>query len=280
MGNSVSKTKVFSVNLRNKINQTQSNRDDRQEPSSPHRTLVESDLSSALKQMDLPSVLQNHGFFSNKTKAKKKPSPVHRQYRQHASVKNTTLSRKKAKHKKKVVITKSIIGRPTNFKHLTCTRNDMDNEEGNNESSTMAAQMIALAALIKPLPDMDPEKTLTPPIIPPRHSSYSNHFYIQHIGLSLPSPPSPPSCSSSSSSSSCSSAVMQRNIPSVSTSKSKKKSKSNKNYPSIKKGKKTNIKYASIGKGSIARKRVQHDKMPRQKQKNTESEQAVNSLDL
>lgn len=142
----------------------------------------------------------------------------------------------------------------------------------------MAAQMIALASLIKPLPDMDPEKTLTPPIIPPRHSSYGNHIYIQQIALSLPIPPSPPS-SSSSSSSSCSSAAMQHDIPSVS-SKSRKKGKSNKNYPSIKKGKKTNIKYASIGKGSIARKQVQHDKMPRQKRKTIKLEQAVNSLNL
>ncbi|KAK4509548.1 uncharacterized protein ATC70_007900 [Mucor velutinosus] len=279
MGNSVSKTKVFSVNLRNKISQTQSNRDSRQEPSSPHRTLVKSDLPSTSSRMAKPSVLKNHNFFSNKRNATKKSTPVHRQHRQHASVKNTTLSRKKPKYKKKVVITKSIIGRPTNFKHLTCTRNDMDNEDGDNESSTMAAQMIALAALIKPLPDMDPEKTLTPPIIPPRNSSYSNHIYIQQIALSIPSPPSPPSPPSSSSSS-CSSAVMQHDIPSASTRKSKKKSKSNKTYPSIKKGKKKNIKYASIGKGSIGRKQVQHDKMPRQKRKAIKSEQAVNSLDL
>ncbi|KAL9546764.1 hypothetical protein MBANPS3_006510 [Mucor bainieri] len=280
MGNSVSKTKAFSVNLRNKINQAQPNREGQQEPSSPHRTLVESDLLSAPNKMSKPSVLQNHSFFNNKTKAtKKKSTPVHRQQRQHASVKSSTLSRKKPKYKKKVVITKSIIGRPTNFKHLTCTKNGMDNEDGNNEATTMAAQMIALAALIKPLPDIDPEKTLTPPIIPPRHSSYNNHIYIQKIALSLPSPPSPPS-SSASSSSSCSSAVMQHDIPSVSISKSKIKSKSNKNYPSIKKGKKSNIKYASIGKGSIARKQVQHDKMPRQKRKTTKPEQAVNSLDL
>ncbi|EPB81416.1 hypothetical protein HMPREF1544_11878 [Mucor circinelloides 1006PhL] len=274
MGNSASKTKTFSANLRNKINQAMPNHDSQQEPPSPHRTLVESDLSSTPSKMTKPSILQNHSFFNNVRKAKKKSAPIVHQHRQHTSVKNTTLSRKKPRFKKKVIITKSIIGKPTNFKHLTCTRNhadDMDNNDDNNESSAMAAQMIALAALIKPLPDMDPDKTLTPPIIPPRNSSYGNHIYIQQIALSLPSPPS--------SSSSCSSTVMQHDIPSVS-GKSKKKSKSNKNYPSIKKGKKTNIKYASIGKGSIARKQVQHDKMPRQKRKTTKLEQAVNSLDV
>lgn len=117
MGNSVSKTKTFSVNLRNKINQTTG---DKQEISSPHRTLVESDKNNddfAARNKTKPSILQNHNFFNNakNTKMTKKPVP-NRQNRQHASIKNTTLSRKKPKFKKKVIITKSIIGKPTNFK--------------------------------------------------------------------------------------------------------------------------------------------------------------------
>lgn len=138
----------------------------------------------------------------------------------------------------------------------------------------MAAQMITLAALIKPLPDMDPNKTLTPPVIPPRTSSYGNHIYIKQVALSLPSPPSPPPTNSSSFS------KKQHGISSVSKkSKTKSKSKS-KNYPSIKKGKKADIKYASIGKGSTTRKQVQHDKMPKQKRKAIKLEKAVNSLNL
>ena len=137
----------------------------------------------------------------------------------------------------------------------------------------MAAQMITLAALINPLPDMDPNKTLTPPVIPPRTSSYDNHIYIKQAALSLPSPPSPPSPNNYSSFS-----KEQYGIPSVSK-KSKKKSKT-KNYSSIKKGKKNDIKYASIGKGSITRNQVQHDKMPRQKRKAIKLEKAVNSLNL
>lgn len=116
MGNSASKTKTFSANLRNKINQAMPNHDGQQEPPSPHRTLVESDLSSTPSKMTKPSILQNHSFFNNVRKAKKKSTPIVHQHRQHTSVKNTTLSRKKPRFKKKVIITKSIIGKPTNFK--------------------------------------------------------------------------------------------------------------------------------------------------------------------
>ena len=117
MGNSVSKTKTFSVNLRNKINQTTGNKP---ETSSPHRTLVESDKykdDMPTRNKTKPSILQNRSFFSDAKKTKMAKKPIsNRQNRQHASIKNSTLSRKKPKFKKKVIITKSIIGKPTNFK--------------------------------------------------------------------------------------------------------------------------------------------------------------------
>ncbi|KAI8646628.1 hypothetical protein BD408DRAFT_479847 [Parasitella parasitica] len=248
MGNSASKTKTFGLNLRNKISQTTG---DMQEISS-QRKLIE--LNKDKHNESKVSILKDNGFLNPMKKAKTpKKSP------------------KKSKYKK-VIVTKSIIGKPTNFKHLTCSKSYTDDmENGYTESPSLEAQMIALAALIKPLPD-NTDKELPPlPVIPPRNSSYGNHIYLEQYAASLPSPPL-----SSPSSSSCSyfSTEMQHNIPSASA-KPKKKSK---NYPSIKKGKKTFIKYASIGKGSISRKQEQHDIMPRQKRKTVKLEEAVNSL--
>ncbi|KAG2198987.1 hypothetical protein INT47_013171 [Mucor saturninus] len=77
---------------------------------------------------------------------------------------------KRKHYKRKSVVTKSIIGRPTNFKHLNSSTH-MDNED---ESAKIAAQMLILSSLIKPLP-----KDGNIPIIPPRSSSYSNHIIVK-----------------------------------------------------------------------------------------------------
>ncbi|CEP17593.1 hypothetical protein [Parasitella parasitica] len=237
MGNSASKTKAFSLNLRNKISQTTG---DMQEISASQRnkpTDVDKDKHSEPKV----SILKDNGFLTpaKKTKTPKKSSS------------------KKSKYKK-VIVTKSIIGKPTNFKHLNCSSkiytNDIDNDATTTESPSLEAQMVALAALIKPLPkDTTKEKELPQlPVIPPRNSSYGNHIYLEQYAALLPSPPSSVLSSPDSSySSSFFSTEMQHNIPSTCVN-SKKKSKHY--YPSIKKDKKTFIKYASIGKGPIARK--------------------------
>jgi hypothetical protein len=87
--------------------------------------------------------------------------------------------------------------------------------------------MIALATLIKPLPNSLPDKT---PIIPPRTSSYGNEAYLKSYSIPLP--------------------------PLHASPKSRKTKRSAATPSSIKKTKKNQVKYVSIGKTSMARKHI------------------------
>jgi uncharacterized protein (DUF2384 family) len=96
--------------------------------------------------------------------------------------------------------------------------------------------MIELANLIKPLPSSMSEV----PIIPPRKSSYGNEAYLKSYSISstpLHAPSKPRKSRRSPA------------TPSSSIKKSKKNSQ---------------VKYVSIGKSSLTRKRVYHNKMPRE----------------
>lgn len=91
--------------------------------------------------------------------------------------------------------------------------------------------MIAIAGLIKPLPNSMSET----PNIPPRTSSYHNGTYLKNYPIH-PTPLSPPS-------------KPRKNKRLVDAPVS-----------SIKKSRKNQVKYVSIGKASMTHKRVHHSK--------------------
>lgn len=112
MGNSVSKAKtlgVISIGRRKSDFPSSTT-------SSSERTLVEESTEKKKK----PSILPNGSFFNNsRTRRTRESKPTNKKLAQNyhnASVRKTTVSRKKPRTKKKTNITKSIIGKPTNFK--------------------------------------------------------------------------------------------------------------------------------------------------------------------
>jgi hypothetical protein len=114
MGSSVSKTKTMSMITTGKLKTGFPS----STTSSSERTLVEESAESKTKKKK-PSILPNGSFFNIARAPRTKESkhiykkPVQNYH--HTSIKKTTVSRKKPKSKKKN-ISKSIIGKPTNFK--------------------------------------------------------------------------------------------------------------------------------------------------------------------
>lgn len=184
MGSSLSKTKIFDVPKQHRFSCS---------TTSSERTMVEPE-----KTNKKPSLLTKNHFFHTK--------------------KSNVKSLSKRKHyKRKSVVTKSIIGKPTNFKvcifkgplffffllipqniqHLNSSTHMDDDDEvtkkiacnliiqiahfyipppKKKKTAKIAAQMLILSSLIKPLPM---EGNI--PIIPPRVSSYNSHLYAKDI---------------------------------------------------------------------------------------------------
>ncbi|KAG2238021.1 hypothetical protein BDF21DRAFT_498463 [Thamnidium elegans] len=174
MGGTISKSKIFVYPKQHQSKRFSCS------TSSSERTMVEpaTESNNADSVNKKPSILPNNNFFGNLRDPKKKKEKKVQQYHYTANI--SSISRRKPKHhKKKKVVTKSIIGRPSNFKHLNNSTHMHHLKDGDDdEADKIAAQMIVLSGLIKPLPNDDKM-----PIIPPRSSSYGNSIYIKQFPI-------------------------------------------------------------------------------------------------
>ncbi|GAA5800519.1 hypothetical protein HPULCUR_005954 [Helicostylum pulchrum] len=134
MGGTISKSKIFIYPKQHQSKRFSCS------TSSSERTMVEpaTESNNADSVNKKPSILPNNNFFGNLRDSKKKKV---QQYHRTANHLNNS----------------------THIHHLK----DGDSDDDNDEADKIAAQMIVLSGLIKPLPNNDKM-----PIIPPRSSSY------------------------------------------------------------------------------------------------------------
>lgn len=133
---------------------------------------------------DKPSMLPSKSFFGKmRLKNKMRGDNARPSQTNHNSLSrrnNIKTNRKKVA----IAITKSMIGKPTNFKHInssTAKFNQMQvMADNDDEDSKIAAQMAILSNMIKPLSSNEDSEI---PVIPLRTSSYSNDVYIKQFPI-------------------------------------------------------------------------------------------------